>query len=112
MYGLIEELYPICRSITGNGLRETLDRIGRRVPLEIHEVPTGTQAFDWTVPREWNIEEAFIEDADGNRLIDFADHTLHVVSYSVPVDETLHLGRAQAAPAYDARPSRLDPLPD
>ena len=86
MYGLIEELYPICRSITGNGLRETLDRIGRHVPLQVHEVPTGTQAFDWTVPREWNIEEAFIEDADGNRLIDFADHTLHVVSYSVPVD--------------------------
>lgn len=87
MYGLIEELYPICRSITGNGVRETLDRIGRHVPLQIHEVPTGTQAFDWTVPREWNIEEAFIEDADGNRLIDFADHTLHVVSYSVPVDK-------------------------
>jgi len=87
MYGLIEELYPICRSITGNGLRETLDRIGRHVPLQVHEVPTGTQAFDWTVPREWNIEEAFIEDADGNRLIDFADHTLHVVSYSVPVDK-------------------------
>lgn len=89
MYELIEELYPICRSITGNGLRETLDRIGRHVPLTIHEVPTGTQAFDWTVPREWNIEEAFIEDADGNRLIDFANHTLHVVSYSVPVDATL-----------------------
>ena len=89
MYELIEELYPICRSITGNGLRETLDRIGRRVPLTIHEVPTGTEAFDWTVPREWNIEEAFIEDADGKRLIDFADHTLHVVSYSTPVDETL-----------------------
>ena len=87
MYGLIEELYPICRSITGNGVRQTLERISRRVPLQIHEVPTGTQAFDWTVPREWNIEEAFIEDADGNRLIDFADHTLHVVSYSVPIDE-------------------------
>ena len=89
MYELIEELYPICRSITGNGLRETLARIGQRVPLQIHEVPTGTQAFDWTVPREWNIEEAFIEDAEGNRLIDFADHTLHVVSYSVPIDATL-----------------------
>ena len=89
MYELIEELYPMCRSITGNGVRQTLDRIGRRVPLQIHEVPSGTQVFDWTVPREWNIEEAFIEDAAGNRLVDFADHTLHVVSYSVPVDETL-----------------------
>jgi len=87
MYELIEELYPICRSITGNGVRETLDRIGQRVPLQIHEVPTGTQVFDWTVPREWNVEEAFIEDADGNRLIDFANHNLHVVNYSVPVDK-------------------------
>jgi aminopeptidase-like protein len=87
MYELIEELYPICRSITGNGVRQTLDRIGQRVPLQIHEVPSGTQVFDWTVPREWNIEEAFIEDADGNRLIDFANHNLHVVNYSVPVDK-------------------------
>lgn len=88
MYGLIEELYPICRSITGNGVRKTLERIGRIVPLEVHEVPTGTQVFDWTVPREWNIEEAFIEDRDGNRLVDFRDHSLHVVSYSVPIDES------------------------
>ena len=76
MYGLIEELYPICRSIRGNV-----------VPLKVHEVPTGTQVFDWTVPREWNIDEAFIEDVNGNRLIDFTDHTLHVMSYSVPIDE-------------------------
>lgn len=86
MYRLIEELYPICRSITGDGVRQTLDRIGRIVPLEIHEVPTGTEVFDWTVPREWNIEEAFIEDRNGNRLVDFRNHSLHVVSYSVPVD--------------------------
>jgi aminopeptidase-like protein len=86
MYGLIKELYPICRSITGDGVRQTLDRIGRIVPLEVHEVPTGTEVFDWTVPREWNIDEAFIEDENGNRLIDFRDHSLHVVSYSVPVD--------------------------
>ena len=86
MYGLIEELYPICRSITGNGVRQSLDRIGRIVPLEIHEVPTGTEVFDWTVPREWNIEEAFIEDRNGNRLIDFREHSLHVVSYSMPID--------------------------
>jgi len=86
MYRLVEELYPICRSITGNGVRKTLERIGRIIPLEIHEVPTGTQVFDWTVPREWNIDEAFIEDSNGTRLIDFRDHSLHVVSYSVPVD--------------------------
>jgi aminopeptidase-like protein len=87
MYELIEELYPICRSITGNGVRQTLNRISQRVPLQIHEVPSGTQVYDWTVPREWNIEGAFIEDADGNRLIDFANHNLHVVSYSAPVDK-------------------------
>lgn len=86
MYGLIEELYPICRSITGNGVRETLNRISRIVPLDIHEVPTGTQVFDWTVPREWNVDEAFIEDRNGKRLVDFRDHSLHLVSYSVPVD--------------------------
>jgi aminopeptidase-like protein len=86
MYRLVEELYPICRSITGDGVRKTLERIGRIIPLEIHEVPTGTQVFDWTVPREWNIDEAFIEDSNGTRLIDFRNHSLHVVSYSVPID--------------------------
>jgi aminopeptidase-like protein len=86
MYRLVEELYPICRSITGNGVRQTLERIDRIIPLEIHEVPSGTQVFDWTVPREWNIDEAFIEDSNGTRLIDFRDHSLHVVSYSVPID--------------------------
>ena len=111
MYELIEELYPICRSITGNGVRQTLDRIGQRVPLQIHEIPSGTQVFDWTVPREWNIEEAFIEDADGNRLIDFANHTLHVVSYSVPVDKVCTWD--ELAPHLHTLPDhpRLDPLP-
>ncbi|MBT8467379.1 MAG: DUF4910 domain-containing protein [Deltaproteobacteria bacterium] len=88
MHELIKELYPICRSITGDGVRQTLNRLSQRVPLQVHEVPSGTQVYDWTVPREWNIEEAFIEDADGNRLIDFANHNLHVVSYSSPVDTT------------------------
>ena len=69
MYERIEELYPICRSITGNGVRQTLNRISQRVPLQIHEVPSGTQVYDWTVPREWNIEGAFIEDADGSLIV-------------------------------------------
>ncbi|NNE18321.1 MAG: DUF4910 domain-containing protein [Myxococcales bacterium] len=103
MYELIEELYPICRSITGNGVRQTLERISQRVPLQIHEVPSGTQVFDWTVPREWNIEEAFIDDADGNRLIDFANHNLHVVSYSVPVDKVC---------TWDELKTHLHTLPD
>jgi aminopeptidase-like protein len=87
----LDELYPICRSITGDGVRETLRRIGRRIPLEVREVPTGTPVLDWTVPREWNIREAWIDGPDGERIVDFRDHNLHVMSYSVPVDRRLSL---------------------
>ncbi len=85
MHELIAELYPICRSITGDGFRETLRRIGRLVPLKMHEVPTGTKVFDWVVPREWNIRDAYVKDSAGRRVIDFGASNLHVVSYSVPV---------------------------
>jgi aminopeptidase-like protein len=84
MYEFVSELFPICRSITGDGLRETLRRVGDHVPLEIREVPSGTQVFDWTVPREWNIREAYVKDAGGRRVIDFKANNLHVVNYSVP----------------------------
>jgi aminopeptidase-like protein len=87
--GLVERLYPICRSITGAGVRETLAIARELVPLEVHEVPTGTAVLDWTVPREWRIREAWIEGHDGRRVVDFADHNLHVVSYSTGVDITL-----------------------
>ena len=82
MDGLIKELYPICRSITGNGARQTLQIIQRRIPLSIHEVPSGTQVFDWTVPKEWNIRDAFIKNPQGEKVVDFAKSNLHVVSYS------------------------------
>jgi len=85
MHGFLAELYPICRSITGNGVRETLDRIGERIPLEIEEVPTGTSVFDWTVPMEWNIRGAYIESLRGERIIDFSECNLHVVGYSTPI---------------------------
>jgi aminopeptidase-like protein len=91
MYDLMRELYPICRSISGDGVRRTLDIISRHAPLEVTEVPTGTQVFDWTVPREWNIEAAWIADADGERIIDFADCNLHVLGYSSPIHATLPL---------------------
>jgi len=91
IYSLIEELYPICRSITGNGVRETLARIHRKIPLQVHEVPTGTRVFDWTIPREWNIRDAYIRNSKGERLVDFRKCNLHVVNYSVPVNEKLTL---------------------
>ena len=80
LHALVADLYPICRSITGDGVRETLRRIGELVPLEVHEVPTGTQAFDWTVPREWNIRDAYVKDARGVRVVDFQASNLHVVA--------------------------------
>jgi len=93
MFRFMKELFPICRSITGDGIRETLHRIGERIPLELHEVPTGTQVFDWTVPKEWNIRDAYIEDPNGRRVVDLADSNLHVVGYSVPVDTRMPLSQ-------------------
>ncbi len=85
MHALIRELYPICRSITGDGVRETLRILQRQVPLEIHEVPSGTPVFDWTVPREWNLRSAWIATRDGHRVVDARTSNLHVMSYSTPV---------------------------
>ena len=82
LHGFATELYPICRSITGDGIRQTLARIQRRVPLQISEVPTGTEVFDWTVPKEWNIRDAYIKDAVGRRIVDFQRSNLHVLNYS------------------------------
>ncbi len=95
MHDLVRRLFPITRSITGDGVRETLRIIGEHVPLEIHEVPSGTRAFDWTVPPEWTIRDAYILDDDGARIVDFRENNLHVVGYSVPVDTTLSLAELQ-----------------
>ena len=91
LYVLVKELYPICRSITGDGVRETLKRLEKYIPLTTHEVPTGTQVFDWTVPKEWNIRDAYIKNGDGEKIIDFENSNLHVMSYSIPVRKTLSL---------------------
>ena len=91
MHAFAAELYPICRSITGDGIRETLRRIQRRIPLDIHEVPSGTQVFDWIVPKEWNIRDACVKDSNGKRVVDFRQSNLHVLNYSVPVCEKLRL---------------------
>ena len=87
MYELAERLYPICRSITGNGVRETLGILKEMLPeMKIEEVPSGTPVFDWTVPKEWNISEAYVENSAGERVIDFQKNNLHVLGYSLPVD--------------------------
>lgn len=91
MHALVERLYPLCRSITGNGVRRTLEIVGEHIPLEIFEVPTGTEVFDWTVPQEWNIRDAYIADASGNRVVDFQQLNLHVVGYSTPVSARMTL---------------------
>jgi len=96
MYQLVERLYPICRSITGNGVRETLKIVKEHIPLEVHEVPTGTSVFDWTVPKEWNIRDAYVKDSNGKRIIDFQKSNLHVVNYSVPIKKTMPLEELKA----------------
>jgi aminopeptidase-like protein len=94
LHHFASELYPICRSITGDGVRQTLARIADRIPLQVSEVPTGTEVFDWTIPKEWNIRDAYIAyigGASGRRIVDFHRSNLHVLNYSTPVRATLPL---------------------
>jgi len=91
MYDMISRLHPICRSITGDGVRETLAVVDERAPLNVHEVPTGTPVFDWVVPKEWNIRDAYIKGPNGDKVVDFQRSNLHVVGYSLPIDERMSL---------------------
>jgi aminopeptidase-like protein len=109
LYALVEELYPICRSITGAGLRATLDAIERFVPLSRAEVPTGRRVFDWEIPKEWNIRDAYIKNAAGERVVDFKKHTLHVVNYSSPVRARMTL--AELKPHLFSLPAYPDWIP-
>jgi aminopeptidase-like protein len=85
MFALASELFPICRSITGDGVRQTLARLAQVVPLEVHEIPTGTPVLDWTIPNEWNVRDAWIATTSGRRVVDFRSSNLHVLNYSAPV---------------------------
>ncbi len=112
MYQLVEELYPICRSITGNGVRATLDTLGRRIPLEVVEVASGTPVLDWTVPLEWNIRDAFIADGSGR-----ARRRLHGEQpprrQLLDPDRPTHVShRVATPPALAARAARGDPVSD
>jgi aminopeptidase-like protein len=109
MFSLIQNLYPVCRSITGEGVRETLRIVGRYIPLDIHAVPTGTQVFDWTVPKEWNIRDAYVKDSAGHKVIDFHESNLHVVNYSTSVHERMTLEKLR--PHLFSLPDRPDWVP-
>jgi len=91
MFSLMQELFPICRSITGNGVRKTLERIKKDISLSKFEIPTGTEVFDWTIPKEWNIVDAYVSDLSGKKIIDFQKSNLHVVSYSIPIKKQISL---------------------
>src|SRR5262245_21294697 len=109
LYACIADLYPLCRSITGDGVRETLRRLQRTTPLTMREVPSGTQVLDWTVPREWNIRDAYIKRAQGQRVVDFQRSNLHVVNYSIPVRRRMSL--AELRPHLFTMPERATWIP-
>jgi aminopeptidase-like protein len=109
LYRFATELYPICRSITGDGIRQTLRMIQQRIPLEIFEVPSGTSVFDWTVPKEWNIHDAYIKDSSGRRVVDFQKCNLHVLNYSVPIHATMPL--SEIRPHLFSNPAHPDWIP-
>ena len=109
LHAFVRELYPICRSITGAGTRATLDAVARRIPLERIEVPTGTKVFDWEVPREWNIRDAWIKNAAGERVVDFQRHNLHVLNYSTPVRARMSL--AELRPHLHSLPEHPQWIP-
>lgn len=110
MYDLAKQLFPICRSITGNGFRESLNILKEIVPdIQTHEVPSGTEVFDWTVPQEWNIYDAYIETLDGRRVIDFKECNLHILGYSTPIDKII--GREELLEHIYTQPEQPDWIP-
>ena len=109
IFALAAKIYPICRSITGEGVRQTLRHLSAHIPLEVHEIPTGTAVFDWTIPLEWNIRAAYIKNAQGEKVVDFSRSNLHVVSYSSPVHKKLSL--SELKPHIHTLPEQPDLIP-
>ena len=109
MMHLVRRLYPICRSITGDGVRETLGALGQRLALKVHEVPTGTRVFDWIVPKEWNVRDAWIADSSGHRVVDFRDSSLHLLNYSTPLWRRMSL--EELRPHLHTLPEQPDRIP-
>jgi|SaaInlStandDraft_5_1057022.scaffolds.fasta_scaffold02708_1 aminopeptidase-like protein len=96
MYDWMCDLFPLNRSITGSGTRETLEYLSKLIPgMSIYSVKSGTKAFDWRIPNEWSISQAYIEDSYGNRIVDFKNNNLHIVGYSIPVDDWFELGELE-----------------
>jgi aminopeptidase-like protein len=109
IFSFAAKIFPICRSITGDGVRRTLREIGGHIALNTHEVPTGTKVFDWTVPHEWNIRDAYIKDSNGHKIVDFANSNLHVMSYSTPIHE--HLSLTELKKHIHTLPEQPDLIP-
>jgi aminopeptidase-like protein len=109
IFALAAEIYPICRSITGNGVRDTLGLLAAHIDLEVHEVPTGTAVFGWTIPREWNIRDAYVKDRHDQKVVDFNKSNLHVMSYSVPVRK--HVPLAELKQHIHTLPEQPDLIP-
>jgi aminopeptidase-like protein len=109
LWPLMRALYPLCRSITGGGVRRTLDLVEEWIPLQRTEVPTGTKIFDWEVPNEWTVRDAYIADEAGNRVVDFQQHNLHLVSYSAPVRRSMSLDELK--PHLHSLPDRPEWIP-
>lgn len=109
MFKLMQELYPICRSITGNGVRQTLNILKKHIPLQISEIKSGTKAFDWTVPQEWNIRDAYIKNSRNEKIIDFQTSNLHLLNYSAPVHKKMSL--AELKPHLYTLPEQPEVIP-
>jgi aminopeptidase-like protein len=109
LWKLITRLFPICRSLTGHGVRQTFAILKEIIPLQVHEIPSGTAVFDWTIPNEWNIEDAYIKDPDGRRIVDFKKNNLHIVNYSIPFEGKLTL--AELEPHLHSLPELPDAIP-